>query len=112
MQYAQWGKIDTINNVFYNYINNIYPVLELNVQKFSLSMNFSYILLAAAGFLGVLMMILWIYIMLLINKKRFDIMIWFLDIPIPYVGYLGNHCDKYLKTFVGVKQLMEKGLNL
>ena len=31
MQYAQWGKIDTINNVFYNYINNIYPVLELNV---------------------------------------------------------------------------------
>ena len=39
-------------------------------------------------------------------------MIWFLDIPIPYVGFLGNHCDKYLKTFVGVKELMEKGLKL
>lgn len=30
-------------------------------------------------------------------------MIWFLDIPIPYVSHLGTHCDKYLKEFMGIK---------
>lgn len=52
----------------------------------------------------------WIYISLKIDKKRYDIMIWFLDIPIPYVAHLGNHCDKYLKEFVSVKELGNKGI--
>ena len=37
-------------------------------------------------------------------------MIWFLDIPILYVTHLGNHCDKYLKQFLGVKELAQKGI--
>lgn len=39
-------------------------------------------------------------------------MIWFLDIPIPYVAHLGNHCDLYLKQFVTVKELTQKGISL
>ena len=57
------------------------------------------------------MTILWIVIILQINKKKFDIMIWFLDIPIPYVKYLGSHCDRYLKSFLPCKELKEKGIN-
>jgi hypothetical protein len=49
------------------------------------------------------MMWYWVYISLLIDKKRYDIMIWFLDIPVNYVTYLGNHCDKFLKEFVSSK---------
>ncbi len=37
-------------------------------------------------------------------------MIWFLDIPIPYVTHLSSHCDKYLKEFIGVKELAQKGI--
>ena len=51
------------------------------------------------------MMAYWIYIGLLIDKKRYDIMIWFLDIPVPYVTHLGNHCERYLKEFVTIKEL-------
>ncbi len=58
------------------------------------------------------MMLFWIYISLIIDKKRYDIMIWFLDIPIPYVAHLGNHCDLYLKQFVTVKELTQKGISL
>ncbi len=61
---------------------------------------------------AVLMMAYWIYIGLLIDKKRYDIMIWFLDIPVPYVTHLGNHCDKYLKEFVSIKELEQRGLSL
>lgn len=39
-------------------------------------------------------------------------MIWFLDIPIPYVAHLGNHCDLYLKQFVAIKELQQKGVPL
>lgn len=39
-------------------------------------------------------------------------MIWFLDIPIPYVTHLLLHCDKYLKQFVEIKELMEKKINV
>lgn len=58
------------------------------------------------------MMAYWIYIGVLIDKKRYDIMIWFLDIPVPYVTHLGNHCDKYLKEFVTIKELQQRGLSL
>jgi hypothetical protein len=58
------------------------------------------------------MMSYWIYIGLLIDKKRYDIMIWFLDIPVPYVTHLGSHCDKYLKEFATVKELTAKGVPL
>lgn len=64
------------------------------------------------GVLAVLMMCYWIYIGLLIDKKRYDIMIWFLDIPVPYVAHLGNHCDKYLKEFATVKELTQRGISL
>lgn len=62
--------------------------------------------------LGISMVCLWIYISLKIDKKRYDIIIWFLDIPVPYVTYLGNCSDRYLKNFIGVKELMEKGLEI
>ena len=39
-------------------------------------------------------------------------MIWFLDIPIPYVSHLLCHCDQYLKEFIGIKELIEKSVNL
>lgn len=58
------------------------------------------------------MMFFWIYILLTIDKKRYDIMIWFLDIPIPYVSHLGNQCDLYLKQFVAIKELQQKGVPL
>lgn len=29
-QYAQWRTPSTINNIFYNYINNMFPALEQN----------------------------------------------------------------------------------
>ncbi len=29
-QYAQWRTPSTINNIFYNYINNMFPALERN----------------------------------------------------------------------------------
>jgi hypothetical protein len=58
------------------------------------------------------MIFFWIYICLLLEKKKYDIMIWFLDIPIPYVSHLLTHCDKYLKEFIGIKELMEKSVNV
>ena len=57
-------------------------------------------------FISFLMISFWIYISLQLDKKKYDIMIWFLDIPIPYVSHLSLHCDKYLKEFIGIKELM------
>jgi hypothetical protein len=58
--------------------------------------------------LSLAVIFVWIYIKLRIEKKRFDILIWFLDIPIPYVTFLCNRCDKYLKSFTGMKESMNK----
>lgn len=62
--------------------------------------------------LAIVMMGYWIYIGVLIDKKRYDIMIWFLDIPVPYVTHLGKHCDKYLKEFATIKELTQRGISL
>ena len=63
-------------------------------------------------FISFMMICFWIYISLQLDKKKYDIMIWFLDIPIPYVSHLSLHCDKYLKEFIGIKELMEKAINV
>lgn len=54
----------------------------------------------------------WVYTRLKIDKKKADILLWFLDIPIPYVAYLGENCDHYLKTFVSIKEVMDKGIKM
>ena len=58
------------------------------------------------------MILFWMFISLKIDKKRYDIMIWFLDIPIPYVTHLSHHCDLYLKQFTTLKELTLKGMPL
>ncbi len=47
-----------------------------------------------------------------IDQKCFDIMIWFLDIPMPYVNYLVINCNRFIKNYTEVKELMDKGLKL
>lgn len=100
----------SIQSVFLNYIASIYPAFLNYPGSVSSNLVTEYILTAAVIILAILMMSYWVYISLLIDKKRYDIMIWFLDIPVPYVAHLGNHCDKFLKDFVTVKELTQKGI--
>ena len=60
---------------------------------------------------GLAVLVVWVLIRLWADKKKSSILLWFLDIPIPYVSYLSDHCDKYLKNFMDNKELIEKGIN-
>jgi hypothetical protein len=53
----------------------------------------------------------WSYYIMIIDKKCSDIILWFLDIPIPYVTYLQTNCNTYIKTHTPVKELIERGIN-
>ena len=98
--------------VFNNYFNSIYPAFIHYPTNIKDTSSLSFIFAGAALAITCFMMIYWIYVSLKIDKKRYDIMIWFLDIPIPYVTHLGSHCDQYLKQFVSVKELGQKGISL
>jgi hypothetical protein len=110
--------LDPTNNqenlltIFYNYFSNIYPAFINHPSGLSIQTSFSYYMGAAALGITIFMMLFWIYISLTIDKKRYDIMIWFLDIPIPYVSHLGTQCDLYLKQFLSIKELSQKGIPL
>jgi hypothetical protein len=113
ISYFGWPQgSSTVNTVFNNYINSIYPAFLNYPTDLSINLAISWGLSGVVLFLALVMMGYWIYISLNIDKKRYDIMIWFLDIPVPYVAHLGNHCDKYLKEFVPVKELSQKGILL
>lgn len=45
----------------------------------------------------------WIYNIMKIDLKCFDIILWFLDIPVAYVSYLQVNCNTFLKTHIPVK---------
>ena len=96
-------SLKNITSVFINYINSIFPAFLNYPNTLDINTSLSFIMGGVALALTISMMLYWIYISLKIDKKRYDIMIWFLDIPIPYVTHLGSHCDKYLKQFIGVK---------
>ncbi len=49
------------------------------------------------------MLIIWIYSIMKIDQKRFDIMIWFLYIPVDYVIYLQNNCNRFIKNYIPIK---------
>lgn len=59
--------------------------------------------IVVAFLLNAIFLVIWISSRLKINKKKTDILLWFLDIPIPYVAYLCENCDNYLKKFVSIK---------
>ena len=50
-----------------------------------------------------IMVILWIYFIMRLDQKQFDIMIWFLDIPIDYVIYLQTNCVRFIKNYTTIK---------
>jgi len=87
----------TLQNVYYNFVNYIYDAFTLNPVKITFDILTPYLLFGLAITAAIAMICFWIYICLLLEKKKYDIMIWFLDIPIPYVSHLLSHCDKYLK---------------
>jgi hypothetical protein len=105
-------KTYTLSNVYYNFVNFIYSAFTLNPLQKNFDIIYPYLFFGLAVFITLLMIFFWIYICLLLEKKKYDIMIWFLDIPIPYVSHLLTHCDKYLKEFIGIKELMEKSVNV
>ena len=59
-----------------------------------------------AVLLSLSLMMICVFQILKIEKKRFDILIWFLDIPIPYVTHLTQKCDKFIKSFGGMKNVI------
>ena len=94
-----------------NYFNNIYPAFFNYPTHVADASSLSFIFAGAALAITCIMMAYWVFISLKIDKKRYDIMIWFLDIPIPYVANLGSHCDLYLKQFVPINELAKKGIS-
>jgi hypothetical protein len=68
---------------------------------------FNYIILMllfnASLLLSLSYFVIWTVIRLKIDKKKSNILLWFLDIPISYVAFLGENCDNYLKKFTSIK---------
>lgn len=97
IEYYTTGNIYTLDNVYYNFVNYIYEGFIKHVIKVMINRIPPYICIGIIVFFTLIMICYWIYISLQVDKKKYDIMIWFLDIPIPYVSHLSIHCDKYLK---------------
>lgn len=91
------SKTYTLQNVYYNFVNFVFDAFNDNPLKIEFDFLLPYLFFGLVVFISLGMVLFWIYISLSLEKKKYDIMIWFLDIPIPYVAYLGSHCDQYLK---------------
>ena len=65
------------------------------------------------GLIGaaLLTVFIWIYVVMKVDRKCSDIILWFLDIPIPYVTHLQVNCNTFIKSYLPVKELLEKGIN-
>jgi hypothetical protein len=110
--YSTKGSLSTIQMLFTDYIINFYPTFLQHPSDIETNRLTLYSLVTSVAAICLLMMGYWIYTALVIDKKRYDIMIWFLDIPIPYVSHLSNHCDRYLKEFVSIKDWMKRGISV
>lgn len=95
----------SLDTTFTNFYAYIYNFLEGYSQQVNIVYSLYYALLVLSIVNSFLMIFVWIYNTLKMNQKRFDIMIWFLDIPTDYVAYLGNNCTKFLKGYITIKEL-------
>lgn len=88
--------------------------MDFIVDKFSLKIaNIILALLFCISFvLSLTLFISWVYSRVTIDKKKNDILIWFLDIPIDYISYLSENCDRYLKKFLTIKEISTKGIKI
>jgi hypothetical protein len=87
--YQLGGQLD-LENLYANYIQNIYPIVEAmeNYSGSSLSEFYNVIMMTLfilTLILSLTYLAIWTVIRLQIEKKKFNILLWFLDIPISYV---------------------------
>ena len=105
------NSTSNLDIVYTNYVKYFYPVLnEITSENITQTRDL-YIMYGLSFFFGLIIYLVWICIRLEVDRKKFNILLWFLDIPIPYVTFLSEHCDRYLKNFVENKELIEKGIN-
>ena len=86
--------------IYTNYVKYFYPALNEIVPENNIQTRDLYIMFGLSCFFGLIIYLVWICIRLEVDRKKFNILLWFLDIPIPYVSFLSEHCDRYLKNFL------------
>ena len=88
-------------------LNNYYFCVYPAIESFSPSFEASYLSLmlyvGAIFTVASIVVAVWIYNAICIDVKCFDIILWFLDIPVAYVGHLLANCNTYIKSRVPVK---------
>ena len=89
--------------MFYNYYTSIYPA----ISKFTLAVDASnkstIIIFAVLMFISLVIVILWSYYIMAIDRKCSDIILWFLDIPLPYITHLQTNCISFIKNHTPVR---------
>lgn len=110
-EYLETGRKQDLTNLYENYLGVMEEAIQEIVHSYE-PYSIIVVLLGIASFIvsGAFLLV-WISIRLSIDKKKIGILLWFLDIPISYVSYLGDHCDSYLKNFISIKEVMNKGLS-
>ena len=102
---------NNLDNMHYNYYNYVFDALEDFSLEYKGNVIMAAVLLVLMLVAALAMVAIWIYNVMHIDKKTFDIILWFLDIPVPYVVYLQNNCSTFLKSYVEGKELIDKGIN-
>ena len=77
-----------ISIAYKNYLLSVYHLFENLSYYETVDISLIAILAALTIINSLFMIIIWVYNIMKVDQKRFDIMIWFLDIPIDYVVYL------------------------
>jgi hypothetical protein len=89
--------------ILINYYTYIYPVFEVFKPNYKATWTPALLYLICMMLFTSLIVTLWIYYAIKIDIKCFDIILWFLDIPVAYVTYLQANCTIYIKSRVPVK---------
>ncbi|EGR30840.1 PAS domain S-box family protein [Ichthyophthirius multifiliis] len=112
------GDSDLLDNQGFlvNFFNGIYQILKdqsvnaeklilSNIQKNEIELILSLLVTFIVCFLAISLFIL---ITIAIKNQRESILFLFLDIPQKHVYYLYKHCDKFLQTYVSIRQQLQK----
>lgn len=97
--------------LFHNFYTSIYPAVEAFTLPILPLYSSTLAITALLLLISLVAVCAWIYYIMMIDRKCSDIILWFLDIPIPYVTYLQANCNTFLKTHTPVKELVERGIN-
>ncbi|EGR33143.1 PAS domain S-box family protein [Ichthyophthirius multifiliis] len=97
-----------LNEVLIKQLDHVFSFVSYEINQLEIELILALVIIIIITLFAIFF---FIFLTLIIKSQRESILFLFLDIPQKHVFYLYKHCEKFLDSYISIKELMSKVQN-